>query len=111
MKTARHSASSRMNFSVSRARRVLMATGIAPARMAPKKISRNSTRFPTIMPTRSPGFTQVPHEARGAVGTLVEPRVGDLALRAAVEVDDGDLVGKAPDGIREEVTEVRVAAH
>ena len=37
------------------ARRVLIGTEIAPARIAPKKNSMNSTRLPTTMPTRSPG--------------------------------------------------------
>ena len=39
------------------ASRVLSRSGMAPARIAPKKNSMNSTRLPISMATRSPGRT------------------------------------------------------
>jgi hypothetical protein len=43
--------------SVPAASRVLRGSGIAPARIDPKKNSMNSVRFPTSMATRSPART------------------------------------------------------
>ena len=43
--------------SVPAASRVLSGSGIAPARIDPKKNSMNSVRFPISMATRSPGAT------------------------------------------------------
>jgi len=52
-----HAASMMICSSVPAASRVLSGSGIAPARIDPKKNSMNSVRFPISMATRSPGLT------------------------------------------------------
>src|ERR1051325_2645064 len=56
-------------------------------------------------------YAASPQESRHPVGALVELRVGDAALRAAVEVDDRDLLREPLDRRREEIAEVSVSAH
>ena len=54
--------------------------------------------------------TESAHESGDAVRALVELGIGDKALAAAVEIDDGDFVGKARDRPGEEVAQVVAAA-
>ena len=93
--------------SVPAASRVLSGSGIAPARIDPKKNSMNSVRFPTSMATRSPGaHAESRQHARDAVHPLVELPVGGATLAAAEQVDDRHLVGHPRDGLVEEKAEI-----
>ena len=83
---------------------------MAPARIAPKKNSMNST---AVADQHGDALARTHAETgehrRHAVHPLVELPVGGGALPAAEQVDDRDLVGEPPDGGVEEIAEIAAA--